>query len=55
MEFQDDTYKAALEGPAFLGKAYGTIEFYITAKDKAGNTSKTSVDRSMQFLPCVSN
>jgi hypothetical protein len=55
MELRDGAYTAPLEGPDFLGKAYGTIEFYITAKDKAGNTSRTSVDRSMQFLPCVSN
>ena len=55
MKFQDNIYTASLEGPDFLGKAYGTVEFYITAKDSVGNTSKTSLDRSLQFLPCVSN
>lgn len=53
MESQNSTYQTTLKGPDFLGKPYGTLEFYITARDKAGNTSKSAIDQSIQFLPCV--
>jgi hypothetical protein len=55
MELQDETYKVTLKGSDFLGGAYGTLEFYIAAKDGAGNFSKSPVDRSIQFLPCVNH
>jgi hypothetical protein len=44
-----------LNGPDFLGRPYGTLEFYITAEDKAGNLSKSPINQSVQFLPCVNN
>jgi hypothetical protein len=53
MVLQDGTYKVTLKGSDFLGKDYGTLEFYITAKDGAGNLSESPIDQSIQFLPCV--
>jgi hypothetical protein len=55
MELQDGIYKVALKGSDFLGSAYGPLEFYITATGRVGNLSKTSIDQSIQFLPCVKN
>lgn len=55
MALQDGVYQATVVGSEFLGKGYGTLEFYIEAKDGAGNLSKSTVDQSIQFLPCVSN
>jgi hypothetical protein len=55
MMVKDGAYEVSVEGSEFLGKGYGTLEFYIQAKDGAGNESKSPVDQSIQFLPCVSN
>jgi hypothetical protein len=55
MEFQDGSYVVSLNGVDFLGHAYGTIEFYISAQDAVGNMSQSAIDQSIQFLPCVSN
>jgi hypothetical protein len=55
MDLQEGDYKADLKGPDFLGRPYGTLEFYITAQDQVGNLSKSAVNQSIQFLPCVSN
>jgi hypothetical protein len=53
MELKQETYSVNLNGPDFLGRPYGTLEFYITAEDEVGNLSKSPVDQSVQFLPCV--
>jgi hypothetical protein len=55
MELQEGTYIVDLKGPDFLGHPYGTLEFYITAQDKVGNLSRSGVNQSVQFLPCVNN
>jgi hypothetical protein len=55
MELQNETYKVMLKGSDFLGKGYGILEFYITAEDGVGNLSKSPMDKSIQFLPCVNN
>jgi hypothetical protein len=55
MDKQDDRYTASLEGTDLQGHGYGVIEFYITARDGKGNTSKSPIDKSIQFLPCVNN
>jgi hypothetical protein len=55
MEKQSDKYTATLEGTDLQSHGYGVIEFYIRAEDEAGNTSKSPVNSSLQFLPCVNN
>jgi hypothetical protein len=55
MEGKQDTYSVDLKGPDFLGRPYGTLEFYITAEDELGNLSRSAVDQSVQFLPCVNH
>jgi hypothetical protein len=55
MELKEGLYRMDLNGPDFLGRPYGTLEFYITAEDEAGNLSKSLVNQSVHFLPCVNN
>lgn len=55
MDLKDGIYQVTLVGSEFLGKGYGILEFYIQAKDGAGNLSKSPVDKGIQFLPCVNN
>jgi hypothetical protein len=55
MAMKDNMYEASLQGTEFLGKGYGTLEFYVQAEDSAGNVSKSPGDQNVQFLPCVSN
>ena len=55
MKLQNGDYQVSVEGLEFLGKGYGTMEFYITAKDGVGNLSQSKIDQSIQFLPCVNN
>jgi hypothetical protein len=55
MELQEGIYIVDLKGPDFLGRPYGTLQFYIAAQDKLGNLSKSAVNQSVQFLPCVNN
>lgn len=55
MELKDGKYEVTLKGPDFLGSAYGTLEFYITARDGVGNSSESPTDESIEFLPCVNN
>lgn len=55
MELQNNLYAATLEGTNLQGHGYGVIEFYVTAEDERGNSSKSSIDKSIQFLPCVNN
>ena len=55
MNLQNDLYAAQVKGSDLQGHGYGAMEFYITAEDEAGNSSKSSVDHSVQFLPCVNN
>jgi hypothetical protein len=55
MTLKDGIYQVTLVGSEFLGKGYGTLEFYIQANDGAGNLSKSQTDKSIQFLPCVNN
>jgi len=55
MDLAEGVYKVNLKGPDFLGQPYGNLQFYITAQDQVGNLSKSAVDQSIQFLPCVNN
>ena len=55
MNLQNNIYTAAIEGADLQGHGYGEIEFYITAEDGSGNSSKSPIDKSIQFLPCVNN
>jgi len=55
MELHDGMYVVSLQGADFLGHTYGAIEFYIRAQDAVGNVSQSTVDQSIQFLPCVNN
>jgi hypothetical protein len=55
MAMRDGIYEVSVQGSEFLGKGYGPMEFYVQAEDKAGNVSRSPVDQSVQFLPCVSN
>ena len=55
MEPKEGAYQVRLNGPDFLGRPYGTLEFYITAMDKKGNLSRSAVNQSIQFLPCVNH
>lgn len=53
MDMQNSVYTARVQGSDLQGHDYGAIEFYITAEDEAGNSSKSPVDKGLQFLPCV--
>jgi len=55
MDASNHTYSATVKGIELPPGPYGAWEFYITAEDTAGNSNKSSVDNSIQFLPCVSN
>jgi hypothetical protein len=55
MELQEGLYTASIKGKDLQGNGYGAMEFYITAEDGEGNTSKSPIDNSIQFLPCVNN
>ena len=55
MELKEGIYSVDLKGPDFLGRPYGTLEFYITAEDGLGNLSRSTMDQSVQFLPCVNS
>ena len=55
MELRDGLYTASVKGADLQGNGYGAMEFYITAQDGAGNSSKSPLDNSIQFLPCVGN
>ena len=55
MELQKDVYTATVKGSDLQGGGYGVMEFYITARDQAGNSTKSPLDQSVQFLPCVSH
>jgi hypothetical protein len=55
MALKEGIYSVDLKGPDFLGRPYGTLEFYITAEDGLGNLSRSTVDQSVQFLPCVNS
>jgi len=55
MEAQTGLYSASVKGSDLQGNGYGSLEFYITAEDERGNSSKSAVDTSIQFLPCVNN
>jgi len=55
MALQEDLYTASVKGSELQGNGYGAMEFYVTAQDGGGNSSKSPVDQSIQFLPCVSH
>ncbi|HKG54771.1 MAG TPA: hypothetical protein VKB04_10985 [Anaerolineales bacterium] len=55
MSLQNGIYTAKVKGADLQGHGYGAMEFYITAEDEDGNSSKSPVDNSIQFLPCVNN
>lgn len=55
MDGENDIYSATVEGADLQGHGYGPMEFYITAEDGEGNSSKSQMDDSIQFLPCVNS
>ncbi len=55
MVLNNDLYSLVLKGADLQGNGYGNLEFYISAKDLNGNSSKSAVDDQVQFLPCVNN
>ena len=55
MEFSNGVYNATIQALDLPVGEYGSLEFYITAQDEAGNQSKSELDASSQLLPCVSN
>ena len=55
MDASNHIYSATVKGIELPPGPYGAWEFYITAENTAGNSNKSSVDNSIQFLPCVSN
>jgi hypothetical protein len=55
MNLQNDVYTATVKGADLQGHGYGAVEFYIAAEDEVGNSSKSPIDKSIQFLPCVNN
>jgi hypothetical protein len=55
MKMQNGSYTATVKGSDLQGHGYGAMEFYITAEDGEGNTTKSPIDNSVQFLPCVNN
>ena len=50
-----DLYTVMIIGLDIPGGEYGALEFYVTAADDAGNQSQSTVDDSVQLLPCVAN
>ena len=46
-------YRASVKGIELPAGPYGALEFYITAEDASGRSNRSSVDTSVQFLPCV--
>jgi len=55
MDASNHSYTATVKGIELPPGPYGAWEFYITAENTAGNSSKSPIDSSVQFLPCVSN
>lgn len=55
MDLKEGLYTVSVNGADLQGKGYGAMEFHITAEDKEGNSSKSPLDQSIQFLPCVNN
>jgi hypothetical protein len=55
MKENGGTYFGSIKGADLQGQGYGTLEFYITAEDAAGNLGKSPPDKSIEFLPCVNN
>jgi hypothetical protein len=55
MDSQGGLYTVSVKGSSLQGHGYGALEFYITAQDGADNSSQSPIDKSIQFLPCVSN
>ncbi len=55
MKLEQDRYQVTLNGSDFLGRPYGDLAFFITAENKRGNSSKSAMNQSIQFLPCVNN
>ncbi len=52
---KQDQYSAKVIALDVPGGEYGVVEFYILARDKAGNETKSPTDTSVQLLPCVSS
>jgi hypothetical protein len=55
MDLHSGVYIATIQGADLQGHGYGAVEFYISAEDREGNSSKSPPDNSIQFLPCVNN
>ena len=51
----NDLYTVMIIGLDIPGGEYGVLEFYVVAKDEAGNQSQSPVDASVQLLPCVAH
>lgn len=56
MGYSNGEYRVTVNGADIPhGKTYGVWEFYITAEDRAGNQSQSSLDRSVEMLLCVNS
>jgi hypothetical protein len=53
--FGTNDYRATVKGVDMPLDAYGDWEFYVSAKDNSGKSSRSPTDASVQFLPCVSH
>ncbi|HLO29512.1 MAG TPA: hypothetical protein VK249_10275 [Anaerolineales bacterium] len=50
---EHDQYTTTVKALDIPGGEYGVFEFYIVARDHAGNQTETARDKSVQLLPCV--
>jgi hypothetical protein len=55
MDVSNRVYSATIKAVDLPLGTYGTLEFYITAEDTAGNKTQSPVDGSVQFLPCIAH
>jgi hypothetical protein len=54
MGYSNGEYRVTVKGADVSNeKRHGVWEFYITAEDRAGNQSQSSLDRSVEILACV--
>jgi hypothetical protein len=52
---EQDQYTAKVIALDVPGGEYGVLEFYVVARDQAGNETKSPMDTSVQLLPCVAS
>jgi hypothetical protein len=55
LQGEGNIYSATIVALDIPGGEYGSLEFYIIAKDEQRNQSKSKLDTSVELLPCVAN